>query len=314
MKPRILVVIDRPGWALERTADNVMGRLGHLFAFEKIFNSDVRERLQRRDFDLLYITYWKQFLDAGIDLDLPRPAVSGVRSHFKWDGGRGLPPSAEHLALMGRFVALNVPSRILFDIFSPLHPAVFHTPHGVDADLFCPRPGAGGGSPAGELVLGWAGSRENHPGKRGLEDFLLPALERLSGVSLRLAAREERWRNQEEMVEFYRGIDAYICCSRTEGGPHPLLEASACGVPVISTRVGLAPELIADGENGLLVERQVEAIREAVAALRDDRDLRVALGRRARTVVEEGWTWDRQAPCYIPYFEKGLSARDGEGG
>ena len=65
------------------------------------------------------------------------------------------------------------------------------------------------------------------------------------------------------MVEFYQGLDACICTSRVEGGPHSLLEASACGVPVISTGVGLAPELIRQGHNGLLIERSIECLARA---------------------------------------------------
>jgi glycosyltransferase involved in cell wall biosynthesis len=199
-----------------------------------------------------------------------------------------------------------VPSRILYTIFHELHPSVYYTPHGVDPVTFSPRTGGVFSSPAGELVLGWAGSLANHPGKRGVEDFILPALKGLKGVALKLAAREEKWRTQEEMAEFYQGLDALICASRTEGGPHPLLEASACQIPVISTRVGLAPDLIEHGRNGLLVDRTVEAIRDAVIRLRDDQELRLKMGRSAREIVEARWNWDVQARHYIPFFEHGL--------
>jgi hypothetical protein len=306
MKPKILVVADVPGWALERTADNVMARLKDHYRFAKAFNHDAVERILQGDFDLLYVTYWKQFLDACLLIDLPKPCISGIRSHFKWDGGQGLPPDRETLATLGRYDALNVPSRILFEIFQEHHPALFHTPHGVDAELFCPSPEGPTTSTQGELVLGWAGSRSNHPGKRGLDDFLQPALAGLDGVTLRIAAREDKWRSAAEMVDWYRELDAYICCSRTEGGPHPVIEASACGVPVISTNVGLVPELITSGVNGLLVEREVAAIRTAIVRLRDDRDLRVAMGGNARLIVEEGWSWDHQARHYIPFFDQAL--------
>lgn len=307
MKPKILVIVDVPGWALERTADNVMARLNDRYQFDKAFNHEATERIERGNFDLLYLTYWKQFIDADLQIELPRPCISGIRSHFKWDGGCSLPPSRKVLATLEQFTALNVPSRILFEIFQNRHPEVFHTPHGVDAELFSPLLSGPKASPRGKLVLGWAGSRSNHPGKRGLDDFLMPALEGLRGVSLCTAAREDRWRSAQEMVDWYRGLDAYICCSRTEGGPHPVLEASACGIPVISTRVGLVPELIETGVNGLIVEREVVAIRGAIAQLRDDRELRVDMGKSARRVVEQGWTWDHQASHYIPFFDRALT-------
>jgi glycosyltransferase involved in cell wall biosynthesis len=306
MKPRILVIADVPGWALERTADNVMKRLAARYDFRKAFNSTAIEALNRRDYDLVYVCYERQFQDAGITVAAPRPVVIGVRCHFKWDGGVGNPPSPEFLEYLHGFDALHVPSKILHDIFSPLHKAVFHTPHGVDETVFKLRPEGLFSSARGRLVLGWAGSRSNHPGKRGLDDLLIPAVQVLPGVELRLAAREDKWRNQDEMVLFYQGLDACICTSRTEGGPHSLLEASACGIPIISTRVGIAPELITHGHNGLLIDRSIQSIQDAVLRLRDNTDLRLEMGAYARQAIEQGWTWDKQAQNYIPFFDCGL--------
>ncbi|MCX5904956.1 MAG: glycosyltransferase family 4 protein [Proteobacteria bacterium] len=310
MKPKIIVIVDVPGWALERTADNVMACLSDRYDFEKAFNENAVEKIREGKFDLLYITYETQFQDAGIEVAIPERAVTGVRCHFKWDGGgKGMPPSAAFLSHLRKFSALNVPSGILCNIFKPLHPAVFYTPHGVDIHRFKPKAGGPYTSPEGELILGWAGSLTNHPGKRGVEDYIMPAIKGLKGVSLRLAAREEKWRTQGEMAAFYQGLDAQICASRTEGGPHPLLEAAACGIPLISTRVGLAPELIREGENGFLVERDIEALREAIIKLRDNRELRLSMGKRARAIIEESWHWGIQAQHYIPFFNHGLNTR-----
>jgi hypothetical protein len=307
MKPKILVIVDVPGWALERTADNVIERLSGRFDFEKAFNKNAVDIIRAGNFDLLYITYETQFQDAGIEADIPQKAVTGVRCHFKWDGGgRGLPPSSAFLSHLGKFAALNVPSKMLYTIFSPLHPAVFYTPHGVDIHIFRPKAGGPYSSAEGELILGWAGSLTNHPGKRGVEDLIMPAVEGLKGVTLKLAAREEKWRTQEEMVCFYQGVDVQICASRSEGGPHPLLEAAACGIPLISTRVGIAPELIKDGDNGFIIERDIEAIRKAVITLRDNRDMRCSMGKRAREIVAQDWNWDTQAQHYIPFFNQGF--------
>jgi len=306
MRPHILILADVPGWALDRTADNIIARLKNRYRFTKAYNRDAGAVLHKKTFDLYYLTYWRQLCDAGITAALPHPAVTGVRSHYKWDGGTGKPPSREVIEALNRFGALHVPSRILFDIFRYRHRAVFYTPHGVDTTIFKPpriRPRI---SPAGELVLGWAGSRGNHPGKRGIDDYIIPALQGLKGVTLQCAAREDRWRTQEEMVPFYQGLDAYICASRTEGGPHTLLEAGACGIPVISTRVGIAPDLIRTEKNGLLVERTVQAIRAAVIELRDERDLRIQMGKTARTIICSHWSWDIQAEKYQPFFDYGL--------
>ena len=85
MKPRILVIVDVPGWAMERTADNVIVRLSDQFYFEKAFNRNAVEKIGSGNFDLLYVTYETQFQDASIQVELPKRAITGVRSHFKWD-------------------------------------------------------------------------------------------------------------------------------------------------------------------------------------------------------------------------------------
>ena len=66
--------------------------------------------------------------------------------------------------------------------------------------------------------------------------------------------------SMDQMLDFYRSIDFYLCASWNEGTPNPGLEAGACGVPVVSTRVGNMRELIKDGTNGYFVEPTVESI------------------------------------------------------
>lgn len=58
----------------------------------------------------------------------------------------------------------------------------------------------------------------------------------------------------KDIVNYYNAIDLYIVSSREEGGPRAILESMACGVPIISTRVGMAPDVIMNDENGVLVE------------------------------------------------------------
>ncbi len=57
-----------------------------------------------------------------------------------------------------------------------------------------------------------------------------------------------------DLVRCYHALDLYIVSSREEGGPMGLMESMASGVPIVSTRVGMAPDLIADGRTGGLVE------------------------------------------------------------
>lgn len=86
-----------------------------------------------------------------------------------------------------------------------------------------------------------------------------------------------------ELLALYRSASAFILPSLTEGVPQVLIEAMACGVPVIATKVGGVPQLLKDEVNGLLVEpAQPAQICHAVFRLLDDEPLR-------RRLVENGF-------------------------
>lgn len=57
-----------------------------------------------------------------------------------------------------------------------------------------------------------------------------------------------------DMAECYHALDLMLVTSREEGGPKAVLESMACGIPLVSTRVGQAADLIRHGENGWMVD------------------------------------------------------------
>lgn len=122
-----------------------------------------------------------------------------------------------------------------------------------------------------------------------------------------MAAREDKWRGPDEMLEFYRSIDVYVCASRSEGTPNPCLEAAACGVPVVTTRVGNMPELIQHGVNGFFVERNVSDIARKLTRLRDDPLLRAELSQNMLASIQ-AWDWEHQAGTYRNMFETMLNS------
>ncbi len=61
-------------------------------------------------------------------------------------------------------------------------------------------------------------------------------------------------KDRAELARCYHPLDVYFITSREEGGPMALMESMASGIPVVSTRVGMAPDLIIDGVTGALVE------------------------------------------------------------
>ena len=83
-------------------------------------------------------------------------------------------------------------------------------------------------------------------------------------------------------------LDVFVLPSRTEGMSNALLEAMAMGLPVVATAVGGTPEVIGDGQTGLLVATDdPSAIAAAITRLLDDPATAARLGAAARQTVEE---------------------------
>jgi glycosyltransferase involved in cell wall biosynthesis len=83
-------------------------------------------------------------------------------------------------------------------------------------------------------------------------------------------------------------IFVHVPTTFPEGTPNAILEAMAAGLPVIATPVGGIPEVVRDGENGLLVPpNDHKALAEAILKLRQNESLRVELGKQAQKWVQE---------------------------
>lgn len=113
---------------------------------------------------------------------------------------------------------------------------------------------------------------------------------------------------RDGLTEAYHALDAYVVASRQEGGPKSVLEAMATGVPLVSTRVGQAPELVADGANGTLVDvDDPEAL--AAALLQVERDpLGAAAFRTAGRATAERHSHAALAPRWLELLD-GLAER-----
>jgi phosphatidylinositol alpha-1,6-mannosyltransferase len=90
-----------------------------------------------------------------------------------------------------------------------------------------------------------------------------------------------------------------------DGQPTVALEAMAVGKPLIATRVGGLPEIVEDGENGLLVdEGDVTGLADAIRRLASTAKLRARMGEQSRRRVLESLTWDNVAGELVEVFER----------
>ena len=87
--------------------------------------------------------------------------------------------------------------------------------------------------------------------------------------------------------------EIFILPSLYEGHPKALLEAMACGLPVIGSKVEGVSEIIEDGVNGLLCDPTPEDIRRKIICLLSDRSLRERLGRTARSFIVKNYSFEK---------------------
>ena len=107
-----------------------------------------------------------------------------------------------------------------------------------------------------------------------------------------------------QLSRCYHAVDAYVVSSRQEGGPKAVLESMASGVPLVSTSVGQATELVRHGWNGLLADGFTgEELAAHVARVLGDSDLRREMVKNGLQTAEAN-SYAAQVPVWKAFFGK----------
>ena len=113
---------------------------------------------------------------------------------------------------------------------------------------------------------------------------------------------------QPKIVDYLSAADVLLLPSDQESFGLAALEAMACEVPVIASRVGGIPEVVTDGETGFLSEvGDVTKMAEDAARLLSDETFRKQMGKRARESAVSRYRTDLVIPQYIRFYEEVLS-------
>ena len=114
----------------------------------------------------------------------------------------------------------------------------------------------------------------------------------------------------EDPTPLLQMSDAFCMLSRSEGFSNALLEAMACGVPSVVTRVGGNPEAIADGENGFLVAPEDhELAAERLLALLKNPTLASQIGNAGRLTVQKRFSSDTMIEQLLQVYDKLMAGR-----
>lgn len=207
-----------------------------------------------------------------------------------------------------------------------LDPArVVSVPTGIDPGRFGAMPRAaarsGLGLPSGVPLIGIVATLRSWKGHR----FLVEALGRLARrdarlvivgdgpqraaleaqvAELKLAHRVVFAGQQDDVAPWLAALDVFALPSyANEGVPQALMQAMACGLPVISTPVGSIAEIVQDGETGRLVAPEdAQALRAAIEGLLADPAARAKLARNARSAALQRFGEDRMVERMIDVF------------
>ena len=146
-----------------------------------------------------------------------------------------------------------------------------------------------------------------------------PLLKSLQGRAARLGIEQRvTWRGaltQDEVLAEYRKADVFALASRIardgdrDGMPNVIAEAQSQGLACVATRVSAIPELVRDGQTGILVpENDAEALARALESLVTDPARRRALGQAAQTRVREGFALEPNIDALARRFGVGSRA------
>lgn len=115
---------------------------------------------------------------------------------------------------------------------------------------------------------------------------------------------------QPKIVDYLSIADLLLLPSEQESFGLAALEAMACEVPVVASRVGGVPEVVDDGETGFLSEvGDVDKMADNAASLLANQDLRREMGSRARESAVSRYRTDIVIPQYINFYERILSRK-----
>jgi glycosyltransferase involved in cell wall biosynthesis len=109
----------------------------------------------------------------------------------------------------------------------------------------------------------------------------------------------------DDAVPYFQAADLFVLPSSTEGLSNSMLEAMSCGLPVLATNVGGAPDVIRHGESGYLIPPDdKEELRRSLETLLEDRALRFTLGSNARQRILAEFSLDSVAKRLAALYQR----------
>ena len=336
-KFKVALIVDTRNWALDNIAKNIVKNLKNKFDFKVIYMDEIEDGniihcfyactdchivhfLWRGIINYLYGDFTRDYLqlyNRGYEnyrkevLDYIYITTS-VYDHNYLNKEEYY--MTEHIMEFVR--KYTVSSKKLLDTYSnlKLENPLMEITDGVDLNLFYPKNIERlNNIKEREVVIGWVGNSKwnaNSNDHKGVHTIIKPAVEELvaEGYKLRLefTDKQDGFIPHNEMVNYYSKIDLYICASLNEGTPNPVLESMACGIPVISTDVGIVEEALGEKQKRYILEdRTKECLKEKIKLFINNLDEIKELSNENLERIQE-WSWEKKANQFGEFFDKCL--------
>ena len=298
---KILLVADQPGWIFDRHCHEIQSRISK-YEIDIAYRRDGIKELSKK-YDLVYV------LDP-IPLSGGYPpkekTIMGLRCEFLYrehpQGAKGLydkgfPGRCE--SIKDKCCIFHVVNKRLMEEFREIvvDKPLLLVQHGVNTDVFSLKKSDRSFKlNVDKIRVSVSGRNSNNKGFNLVEKACEKA-----GVKI-TQAEYNRKLSYEEMPSFYSKSDIHVCMSKDEGLNNPLMEAGAMGLAPISTISGAADEMIRHNDNGILIERSVDALVEAIEKLKDD-STRIWMAKKYYFDIHSNWSWDVKIKEYEAMFD-----------
>lgn len=333
-KIKIALIVDTRNWALDNIAKNIATNLNQKYEFKLIYMDeipdwniayvfyacagyDIVHFLWRGNLHYVFGEFTQNYLEKynrGWDAfkeDIVKNFIITTSVYDHGYLGDEIGFTKEIFSLVDEY---TVSSKKLLDIYNNLDikkPAMEIT-DGVDLKKFYPiNIERLNNVKNRELVIGWVGnsnwSGDAEKDHKGLNSIIKPTIAELIKegykIKLELTDKQEKQIPHDEMVNFYSKIDLYICASLNEGTPNPVLEAMACGIPVISTDVGIVSEALGEEQKQyILKERSKECLKEKIKLFIKNIDSIKKLSKENLSQIQE-WSWEKKCKEFDEFFK-----------
>lgn len=333
---KILLVPDVPGWAWDRRARSLQKYAPPNYQVDVIYGDSWTKQLASKYDAVLQFSwpsvkeldhpnYWGFVANEGcmhpyhkvtsVDQWLPDERLA-VRAA---SASKNRKTAIERLPRFRGVITINNKPQ-LTEFLKRTCRRLIYLATGVDVNVFKPtvepRPDDD------RLRIGWCGkpSQGVRFSPKGYHEVFQPLVRRVGyhvdgvWIDWHPNARDHANRlGTDEMVAWYNSLDVLLVTSSVEGTPSVLLEAMACGVPVISTPVGITESVMFSQEeqkqHGLWTvcgyrtaaeaEQTIRSFHSAIKQLAADPDVNRLRGRAARQTMVDWYNWDKLAPKWL---------------